>query len=193
MENNKIDWYKYYLLVCEFQKNYGFEKCNQINMAKSIKDFRDSLIDEESKELFIGIRDNDIIEIADGLADLSYVILGSMWTFEYHVDYSKYYDDKLIELEKLILEYFTKEQFDNIFNEVHRSNMSKSCNTIDEVHSTMCQEKYKDIKYTYNKFNNKYNIIIDEDFPEKGLMKGKLLKSISYSPANLDFVNNLKI
>ena len=76
-----------------------------------------------------------------------------------------------------------------IFTEVHRSNMSKSCNSIDEVYATMAQEKYKDIKYTYTKKDNRYNIIVDEDFPEKELMKGKLLKSIGYSPANLSFVS----
>ncbi|MEY3450486.1 MAG: hypothetical protein RL711_311 [Bacteroidota bacterium] len=34
----------------------------------------------------------------------------------------------------------------------------------------------------------KYNIIVDEDFPEKELMKGKLLKSKYYSPSDLEFV-----
>ena len=188
MDKGRIDWYKYYLLICLFQKRYGFEKCNQLSMAETIKTFRDSLVYEELKELFAGVRDNDIVEIADGVADVAYVLLGSIWTFEGHAEYSEYYDNKLIELEGTILEYFTPEQFDRIFNEVHRSNMSKSCNTIDEVHATMAQEKYKDIKYTYTKTDNKYNIIVDEDFPEKELMKGKLLKSKYYSPAELEFV-----
>lgn len=188
MDKGRIDWYKYYLLICSFQKRYGFEKCNQLSMAETIKTFRDSLSDEELKELYAGIRDNDIVEIADGLADVAYVLLGSIWTFEGHAEFSALYDSELVKLEKTILEYFTPEQFDEIFNEVHRSNMSKGCKDIDEVHATMAQEKYKDIKFRYVLFNNTYNIIVDEDFPEKGLKKDKLLKSIAYSPADLEFV-----
>lgn len=64
---------------------------------------RASLILEEAGEIGIALANHDMVELADGLADLMYVVLGTA------VAYS-------IPLEKL-------------FDEVHRSNMTKNvCN-----------------------------------------------------------------
>ena len=60
---------------------------------------RMALINEETAELYVAMHMGDLIGIADGLADLLYVVLGTA------VEYG-------IEIEP-------------IFNEVHRSNMSK--------------------------------------------------------------------
>ena len=186
-------WAKgFYLAVSDFQETYGFEKIGPASNAIRVGAFRDSLIKEEEIELIAAELDNNIVEIADALGDICYVVLGSVWTFSQY-DCSEYLV-KLGLLQDRIAKYFTPEQFNDIFFEIHRSNMSKSCKTIDEVYATMAQEKYKDIKYVFtrNFFSSdkdyRYYIIVDENFPEKELMKGKLLKSIAYSPADLEFV-----
>lgn len=193
MNNNNVvgipTWAKgFYLAVSDFQETYGFEKISPTSNAIRVTKFRNSLIIEEELELIDAELNNNIVEIADALGDICYVILGSVWTFSQY-DCSEYLV-KLGLLQDRIAKYFTPEQFTDIFFEIHRSNMSKFCKTIDEVYATMAQEKYKDIKYVYTEKNGRYYIIVDEDFPEKELMKGKLLKSINYSPANLEFVKD---
>lgn len=188
-----IDWRFYYRLVGEFQEFYSFKKFTKGQNLRTAFDFRDSLVTEEWKEFLSGLKDKDIIQIADGLGDTAYVLLGAMWTFSDHKVLFKYYEDQLIDLEKTILKYFTVDQFYSIFIEIHRSNMSKSCKNIDEVYATMAQEKYKDIKYRYEQKGSLFNILIDEDYPEKDLKKNKLLKSIGYSSANLEFVKSYNI
>ena len=61
--------------------------------------FRVKLVTEEAKELIDASEDRDLIEIADALADLMYVIYG--YAIAFGID------------------------LDSIFNEVHESNMSK--------------------------------------------------------------------
>lgn len=65
------------------------------------KTFRIALIQEEFDELKEAIAQNDLIEIADALADLQYLLFGTVLTFG------------------------LQNHFEDIFNEVHRSNMTK--------------------------------------------------------------------
>jgi hypothetical protein len=68
-------------------------------------------------------------------------------------------------------------EFKKAFTEVHRSNMSKSCGSIDEVYATMAQHKYKDIDYNYVTKEGRWFIHRKDN--------GKLIKSIAYSKAEL--------
>jgi predicted HAD superfamily Cof-like phosphohydrolase len=77
---------------------------------------RVSLLQEELDELKEAIKDNNLIEIADALADIQYVLSGA------------------------ILEFGLASKFKELFDEVQRSNMSKACNTMEEAKST--QEAY---------------------------------------------------
>lgn len=79
------------------------ERCN----------LRVSLIAEELKELQEAIEANDIIEIADALCDIQYVLSGA------------------------VLEFGLGDKFVELFNEVQRSNMSKACNTYEEAEDTV--------------------------------------------------------
>lgn len=68
-------------------------------VGKDLHYLRVGLIDEEFKELKDAMEKKDLIKIADGLADLLYVIYGTAITYGLDMD--------------------------PIFREVHRSNMSK--------------------------------------------------------------------
>ncbi|WP_026995341.1 nucleoside triphosphate pyrophosphohydrolase family protein [Flectobacillus major] len=74
---------------------------------------RVSLIAEELKELEEGIKNNDIVEIADALCDIQYVLSGA------------------------VLEFGLGDKFVALFNEVQRSNMSKACSTLEEAEQTI--------------------------------------------------------
>ncbi len=81
--------------------------------SKQRCDLRVSLIAEELKELQEAIENNDIVEVADALADIQYVLSGA------------------------ILEFGLGEKFRELFDEVQRSNMSKACHTVEEAEATV--------------------------------------------------------
>ena len=83
---------------------------------------RVSLLREEVQELQDAINDNDLVEVADALADIQYVLSGA------------------------ILEFGMGSIFKNLFDEVQRSNMSKACKTAEEAEQTKLH--YKTTKAT---------------------------------------------
>lgn len=76
-------------------------------------ELRVSLIAEELKELEEAIKDKDLVEIADALCDIQYVLSGA------------------------ILEFGLADKFKALFNEVQRSNMSKACRSQEEAERTV--------------------------------------------------------
>src|ERR1700748_3303209 len=74
---------------------------------------RVELLAEELKELQQAINDTNLVEIADALCDLQYVLSGA------------------------VLEFGLGEKFKELFDEVHRSNMSKACKTVEEANQTI--------------------------------------------------------
>ena len=96
-------------------------------------ELRVNLLQEELNELSQAIKDNDLVEIADALADLQYVLSGA------------------------VLEFGLGEKFVELFNEVQRSNMSKACNTQQEALMTLSHYKKKDgTEGYYKKINGKF-------------------------------------
>jgi predicted HAD superfamily Cof-like phosphohydrolase len=83
---------------------------------------RVSLIAEELKELEEAIQQNDLVEVADALCDIQYVLSGA------------------------ILEFGMGEKFKTLFDEVQRSNMSKACISAEEAQATV--DHYKNEKDT---------------------------------------------
>ncbi|MEO6521711.1 MAG: nucleoside triphosphate pyrophosphohydrolase family protein [Mucilaginibacter sp.] len=118
---------------------------------------RVSLLAEELKELQQAIDDNNMVEIADALCDIQYVLSGA------------------------VLEFGLGEKFKELFDEVHRSNMSKACKTIEEANQTMDHYLAKDNTESHYK---------EEDglFLVYRTADNKTLKSIAYSPASLQAV-----
>lgn len=115
---------------------------------------RVSLLAEEVKELQEAIADNNLVEIADALCDIQYVLAGA------------------------ILEFGLGEKFKSLFDEVHRSNMSKACKTMEEANDTIAHYKAKDGSEAHFKEE-------DSLFLVYRTADNKTLKSINYSPANL--------
>lgn len=96
-------------------------------------ELRVSLISEELKELEEAIQDNDIVEVADALCDIQYVLSGA------------------------ILEFGLADKFKELFEEVQRSNMSKACKTEKEAQATIeYYKKEKDTDCYYEKVDNLY-------------------------------------
>lgn len=87
--------------------------------SKERCELRVSLLQEELNELKKAIADNDIVEIADALCDLQYVLSGA------------------------VLEFGLGEKFPALFNEVQRSNMSKACSNQEEAEDTIAFYKEK--------------------------------------------------
>lgn len=73
---------------------------------------RVNLLQEELDELKEAIAEKDLVEIADALCDLQYVLSGA------------------------ILEFGLGDKFAELFDEVQRSNMSKICESETEAHET---------------------------------------------------------
>ena len=115
---------------------------------------RVSLLQEELNELSDAIKNKDIVEIADALCDLQYVLSGA------------------------ILEFGMGNTFDEMFDEVQRSNMSKACNSLQEAIETISHYKKKDnTEAMYKQVGDSWIVYRISD--------NKVLKSINYSPANL--------
>ena len=115
---------------------------------------RVSLIQEELDELKQAIKDSDLVEIADALSDIQYVLSGA------------------------ILEFGLGEKFNDLFDEVQRSNMSKACSSIQEAIETISHYKKKDgTESMYKQVGDKWIVYRMSD--------NKILKSVNYSPANL--------
>jgi len=93
---------------------------------------RVALIAEELKELEEAIVDQDIVAIADALADIQYVLSGA------------------------VLEFGLGDKFKALFDEVQRSNMSKACNTIEEAEATVKHFQEKGTDCYYHQDSGKY-------------------------------------
>jgi len=146
--------------VAEFHKTFKHPIIDEPKIpSKKRCDLRVALISEELQELVAAIEDNDIVEIADALCDIQYVLSGA------------------------VLEFGLGEKFRDLFDEVQRSNMSKSCSSKDEAEATVkhYQEK-KGMDCYYQEVDGHYLVYRTED--------NKTLKSINYSPADLKSILN---
>jgi predicted HAD superfamily Cof-like phosphohydrolase len=114
---------------------------------------RIELLTEELKELQEAV-DNDIVEVADALCDLQYVLAGA------------------------VLEFGLAGKFKDLFDEVHRSNMSKACKSLEEADQTVAH-------YKLNNNTESYHQKVDDLFLVYRTFDNKTLKSVNYSPADL--------
>ena len=107
--------------VSEFHKTFGAPILETPQIpSKERCELRVSLLQEELNELKEAIEKGDVVEVADALADLQYVLSGA------------------------VLEFGLGDKFNTLFDEVQRSNMSKACNTHQEAIETLLHYKKKD-------------------------------------------------
>jgi predicted HAD superfamily Cof-like phosphohydrolase len=92
----------YESMVRDFHLKFGHLTNNSptVDLPESVIKLRKSLIKEEVLETLTGIDSNDISEIADGIADAMYVLVGTAISYGIPID--------------------------RVFREVHRSNMTKT-------------------------------------------------------------------
>lgn len=125
--------------------------------SKERCNLRVTLLQEELDEIKQAIENNDLVEISDGFADLMVILAGS------------------------ILEFGMGEKFNELFDEVHRSNMSKACESQQEALATLSHYKQKDgTEGHYEEIGGKYIVYRNGD--------RKVLKSIGYSPADMSSI-----
>lgn len=107
--------------VADFHKTFNAPILQSPQIpSKERCELRVSLLQEELNELKAAIEDNDLVEIADALCDLQYVLSGA------------------------VLEFGLGEKFPALFNEVQRSNMSKACSNQQEAAETIAFYQEKD-------------------------------------------------
>ncbi|MBN3521218.1 nucleoside triphosphate pyrophosphohydrolase family protein [Algoriphagus lutimaris] len=100
---------------------------------------RVSLLAEELRELEEAIENKDLVEIADALCDLQYVLSGA------------------------ILEFGLGEKFKTLFDEVQRSNMSKACKSEEEAKATVAHYEAKGTPCFYEKEGELYLVFREGD------------------------------
>jgi len=89
--------------VTVFHKAFGLGVNNTptTDIDESTINLRFSLMDEENKEYLEAIKNNDMIEVADALGDMLYILCGT------------------------IITHGMQDVIDDVFEEIQRSNMSK--------------------------------------------------------------------
>ena len=121
--------------VAEFHKTFNAPILEKPQIpSKERCELRVSLLQEELNELQQAIADNDLVEIADALCDLQYVLSGA------------------------VLEFGLGEKFPTLFNEVQRSNMSKACSNQQEADETIAFYKEKGEEAFSEKSGDKINV-----------------------------------
>ena len=121
--------------VAEFHKTFNAPILEKPQIpSKERCELRVSLLQEDLNELQQAIADNDLVEIADALCDLQYVLSGA------------------------VLEFGLGEKFPALFNEVQRSNMSKACSNQQEADETIAFYKEKGEEAFSEKSGDKINV-----------------------------------
>ncbi|CAL2057466.1 nucleoside triphosphate pyrophosphohydrolase family protein [Tenacibaculum sp. 190524A05c] len=89
--------------VTEFHEAFGLGLHNapKVDIGEDRKLLRFNLMKEENEEYFEAVQNNDLVETADALGDMLYILCGT------------------------IIEHGMQYKIDEVFNEIQRSNMSK--------------------------------------------------------------------
>lgn len=86
-----------------FHNSFGLGVLNEpkANLGEAKNELRFNLMDEENKEYLEAANDGDLVEVADALGDMLYILCGT------------------------ILEHGMQYKIEEVFEEIQRSNMSK--------------------------------------------------------------------
>lgn|SRR5690606_38198564 len=126
--------------VAEFHKTFQHPILDKPQIPSEARcKLRVSLIAEELKELEEAIAAKDLVEIADALCDIQYVLSGA------------------------ILEFGMKDKFNALFEEVQRSNMSKACKNEAEAIATQEHYRAKGVESYYKEIDGKFLVFRQGD------------------------------
>ncbi len=84
-----------------FHTSFGFSETMKADLGENKNKLRFNLMDEENHEYFEAVQNNDLVEVADALGDMLYILCGT------------------------ILEHGMQYKIEQVFEEIQRSNMSK--------------------------------------------------------------------
>jgi phosphoribosyl-ATP pyrophosphohydrolase len=116
------------------------------------------LIKEELAETEKAANEGNLVEVADGFADLLWVLFRAMQQFG-----------------------MNKDLLETVFDEVNRSNSSKACISMEEAEATRLHyATEKAIESRIEEREGKFFV-----YGIGGNVDGKLLKSVGYSPADI--------
>jgi predicted HAD superfamily Cof-like phosphohydrolase len=89
--------------VREFHKAFklNIQESPTVSISKERKELRYELMKEENEEYLEAARNNDLVEVADALGDMLYILCGT------------------------IIEHGMQDKIEAVFNEIQNSNMSK--------------------------------------------------------------------
>src|SRR6056300_519143 len=89
--------------VAQFHEAFGIESADQptVNIPQQTIFLRHNLMKEENEEYLEAAQNNDMVEVADALGDMLYILCGT------------------------ILSHGMQHKITEVFNEIQRSNMSK--------------------------------------------------------------------
>jgi hypothetical protein len=142
--------------VAEFHQTFGHPVLPEPAIPSEDRcNLRVNLIAEELEELRHAIKHKDLVEIADALCDIQYVLSGA------------------------VLEFGLGGKFKALFDEVQRSNMSKTCKSLEEAKAT--QQHYIDRDGTESYIRQEGDVWLVYRSSDN-----KTLKSVNYSPADLE-------
>lgn len=126
--------------VAEFHKTFQHPVLEKPTIPSAVRcNLRVALIAEELKELQEAIENNDIVEVADALCDIQYVLSGA------------------------VLEFGLKDKFNALFEEVQRSNMSKACKTEEEAKATQAHYFAKGVNSYYKEIDGLFLVYREGD------------------------------
>ncbi|TDS17141.1 pyrophosphohydrolase domain-containing protein [Sphingobacterium paludis] len=126
--------------VAEFHKTFQHPILEEPTIPDEGRcQLRVALIAEELKELQEAIDNKDLVEIADALCDIQYVLSGA------------------------VLEFGLKDKFNALFEEVQRSNMSKACKNEDEAIATQAHYKTKGVNSFYKEVDGLFLVFREGD------------------------------
>lgn len=146
--------------VKEFHRVFNHKISDNIDISDTdLNDLRIELLSEELEELSDALKEDDKVEVADALADIMYVLSGAILSLGY------------------------ESKFEELFNEVHSSNMSKLCEDKSTAEETIEFYGQRQIEtYTKQLKCGRYAVYRSSD--------NKILKSVKYKPANLESILN---
>ncbi len=118
-------------MVAKFHQLFDAPILDTPQIPSDRAQFRIDLLQEELNELKQAVADGDLVEVADALADLQYVLSGA------------------------VLEFGMGEKFADMFAAVQESNMSKACKSLEEAQAT--QKNYQEERWMEGRIVQKWN------------------------------------